>query len=159
MVVSAVQGASLFLNGPDCKYSALFDARPAFDALREAFLIFADPNSQAVVFTRLLSELGVPATTAEFIGKLRQWNTTPLLVHAPVAFNTRAWNAYLDCIRQGSYFFSVDELLGICSQARVRVLVFKETDRVLQFAGGNLCGDGPVLLTKLVARGQCSVRI
>ncbi len=48
--------------------------------------------------------------------------------------------------------------MGICVQARVKVLVFKEIGRVLKFAGGNLIGDGPVHLTKLIAGGQRSVR-
>ena len=31
--------------GPACKYMALFDDRPMFDALRLAFLVQADPHS------------------------------------------------------------------------------------------------------------------
>ena len=33
-------------DGPDSKYAALFDARPEFDDLRLAFLVFSDPQSK-----------------------------------------------------------------------------------------------------------------
>ena len=33
-------------DGPACKYMALFDARPVFDALRLQFLVRADPQSE-----------------------------------------------------------------------------------------------------------------
>ena len=32
-------------DGPDCKYSALFDPRPAFDNLRESFLLHGDAGA------------------------------------------------------------------------------------------------------------------
>ena len=57
-------------------------------------------------------------------------------VSQPADFAARSWAAYLECVREGSYYFSVDELVAICTQAQVNVAVFKQLDEVLTYAGG-----------------------
>ena len=43
--------------GPSCKYTALFDPRPVFDALRRAFLVHADPCLRVHTFQRGLKQM------------------------------------------------------------------------------------------------------
>ena len=38
-------------DGPDSKYAALFDARPEFEDLRLAFLVFSDPQSKVNILS------------------------------------------------------------------------------------------------------------
>ena len=45
-------------DGPSCRYEALFDARPEFDALREAFMVFA-PDSSPRPFFNFARESGI----------------------------------------------------------------------------------------------------
>ena len=45
-------------NGPQSKYSALFDSRLMFDGLREAFMIFGDPASKPMTFLGHLQSQG-----------------------------------------------------------------------------------------------------
>ena len=146
------------IGGPDCKYSALFDSSPVFDSLREAFIVFADRGSRATLFLHCLQEQGLSDRHESFFGKLQQWIDTASPLEAPVDFGVRAWSAYLACVRKVSYLFSVDELLAVCTQASIRVLIFKEIEGILSFAGGCLHGQGPLILTKLCANSERSVR-
>ena len=43
-------------DGPQCKYSALFDPRPEFDAIRESFIVQCDPEQQPHTFLKILLE-------------------------------------------------------------------------------------------------------
>ena len=45
------------VNKPSCKYTALFDNRPGFDALRLSFLVDADPNKLPYTFVSKLQAL------------------------------------------------------------------------------------------------------
>ena len=148
----------LLVDAPHCKYSALFDDRPAFDALREAFLVFGDERSKATLFARTLADVGGVDTNEAFYRKVRAWNEASTDMGVPERFAVRAWAAYLDCVRKPSYWFSVDELLIICRNARVKLLVFKEVDHVLRFVCGNYFGEGEMHLTKINAEGERSVR-
>jgi len=145
-------------DGPGTKYDALFDPRPAFDALRDAFMIYADPEARVTTFLQHLQEQVVIAGDADFVAKVSLWSQSVMPLDAPVDFCTRAWQAYLTCVTDGDYYFSADELLAICMQARARVIVFKEAEGVLKFVGAWLQGQGPVVLTKLMAGGEVRVR-
>ena len=81
------------VDGPDCKYNVLFDTRPAFDTLREAFMVHADPDAQANLFLRLLREQGLGATSVDFAEKVLQWIGIASPVLAPVNFDAR-----LECL-------------------------------------------------------------
>ena len=146
------------VDGPDCKYSALFDPRPVFDALREAFMLFKSSRAPGRLFLNLLQEQAVDDSNETFRGLVGQWLATSSPSGPPPDFAVRAWSAYLKCVTEPGYYFSVDELLAICKQASVRVLIFKEIDGVLTFQGGSDHGQGPVILTKLRANNQRSVR-
>ena len=76
----------------------------------------------------------------------------------PADFAARSWQVYLECIREGSYFFSVEELVVICMQARVSVAVFKQIGDVLTFAGGWFGEEGPCVAAKLTANNRQRVR-
>jgi len=146
-------------NGPGCKYSALFDPNPSFDALREAFMIFGDPNSKADTFVRLLMQQVAGRKHLTFTRNVQTWIAAATSDCEPMGFGVRAWSAYLSCVQDKSYYFSVDELLAMCCQAATRVIVMKEVDGVLTFAGSCLNGYGPLIVTKLNANDQAgSVR-
>lgn len=102
------------IDGPDCKYSALFDPRSFFDALGGAFIVFADANSQAILFLRLLQERGAAGANAMLFDKVRRWIESASS-EAPAEFGVRAWSAYLACVREGSFFFlSMSSLQSVC---------------------------------------------
>ena len=145
-------------GGPECKYAALFDPRPVFDSLRATFMGYADPSSQAILFLRRLQEQGAEDTNSGFFTKVRRWIDTATPVGEPSDFGVRAWSAYLICVQESSYFFSIDELLAICTQAAVRAIVLQDIAGSLKFAGGCLHGQGPLILTKLNANNEGRVR-
>ena len=92
------------------------------------------------------------------VEKLHQWNAAADPVSLPADFAVRAWGAYLECIREGSYIFSVDELVAICKQAQVNVAIFKQIDDKLTYAGGWFDGHGPCVAAKLVANNNQRAR-
>ena len=67
----------------------------------------------------------------------------------PHEFAERAWDAYVDCLQEENYYFSVDELLLICALAKVDVAVFKQNGTDLELAGGVFTNGGPLVCTKL----------
>jgi hypothetical protein len=138
-------------DGPDCKYSALFDPRPAFDGLREAFMVRR-------LFLSLLEAQVVDGASKTFHASVRQWLATAAPSDEPADFGPRAWKAYLACVRNAKYYLSVGELVAICQQASVRVLIFKEIDGGLILEAFSLAGRGPLILTKLTANKERSVR-
>eukprot|EP00973_Karenia_brevis_P078327 10876151-Karenia_brevis.AAC.1 len=107
-------------NASSFKYGALFDERSVFDALRAAFMVHADPKSSAVLFlTNLQSVCGINDFPL-LREAVAQWTQC---THAdePPLFARRAWTAYLRSIEDGSYYFSIDELIAMCCAAPVRV--------------------------------------
>ena len=92
-------------DGPSCKYSALFDPRPIFDALREAFLVYGDANGRATSFLRHMARLGIHSRNYSFMAELEAWTASTAPAEAPMNFGVRAWNAYLACVQHGTYFF------------------------------------------------------
>ena len=90
-------------GGPSCKYLALFDARPEFDALRLAFLVFGDPCMEVTALVGHLSDALVnPRTTPaaiekgiEFLEILREWAACQVVVEEPPQYAKRAWIAYV----------------------------------------------------------------
>ena len=141
-------------DGPDCKYCALFDARPEFDALREIFLITADPNSKVDTFLRSANDAGLttasgPGANQSFLTKVQNWAAFALATDEPAAFGARAWESYLACVRCPQYFFSVDELVGMCIMARINVAIFTNVGSRLTFAAGFFGAPGLLVCTKL----------
>ena len=136
------------VDGPSCKYAAIFDTRPAFDALRLAFLLHADPHLQIETAMGALASV-IAADDAEpallagafaFYEQMQRWSQRNMPMCDPPDFSTRAWGAYLKCIQRTDYYFSVEELLVVCARARVNVSVFKQIGTRLQFAGGCFAG-------------------
>ena len=70
----------------------------------------------------------------------------------------RAWPAYLEAVQDGTYYLSVDEVLGMCLSARVNVAVCTEIAGELTFDGGYFEGDGQPLCIKLQSNNRGSVR-
>ena len=145
-------------DGPSCKYSALFDPRPIFDSLREAFLVYGDENLAATSFLHLMDAHGAQAGNHSFLADVKEWMALASPVAAPENFGLRSWNAYLACIGKASYYFSVEELKVICMLASKRVLIFKETQGALTLAGESLRGQGPLITIKLKANNLQRVR-
>ena len=59
-------------DGPSCKYGALFDERPEFDALREGFMTYA-PQSSPRQFLGLAQESCVDVRHIAFLRSLALW--------------------------------------------------------------------------------------
>ena len=61
--------------GPSCKYTALFDDRPEFDALRLSFLISADPSQCIKTFVTKLQFLVLENIVSLSAQQIHSWVT------------------------------------------------------------------------------------
>ena len=93
-------------DGPSSKYTALFDPRPVFDLVREAFMVAADPCLPFHAFQRSLKRMldenmctGVAweVATSCYEKVLHLCETDEGLTE-PHDFAERAWNAYVHCV-------------------------------------------------------------
>ena len=76
----------------------------------------------------------------------------------PANLSARARDAYVECVQQNCYYFSVEELLVMCAKARVNVALFKHLGNRPEYAGGSFTGVGPIVWSKLTANNFCRVR-
>lgn len=67
----------------------------------------------------------------------------------PAEFASRSWPAYLHCIQKEGYYFSVEEVLVMCSQAHINIAVFTEIGGRLTYQGGHFSGAEPLVCAKL----------
>ena len=146
-------------DGPSCKYAALFDLRPAFDALRDAFV------KESPEFRLLLGDVLGPVEDDEtqgvvlsFLDVWDEYEHCKCRAEPPPDFASRAWLAYTDALMSGQYFLSVDELLLICECATVNVVVFQQIGAHLLVAGHSLRTAAPPVLVKLRGSGSRRVR-
>ena len=145
--------------GPSCKYIALFDDRPEFDALRLSFLISADPEQLLHTFVTKLQSLvqeSIEALSAQqiqicltFLHTSSNWKNLRAPVQEPPNFASRAWPAYLACLRNRNYYFSVAEIVVIAAGVGRNVAIFKTTNGDLSYEAGYFRGRGPVIVIKL----------
>ena len=135
-------------DGPSCKYEALFDQRPVFDALREAFMTFTLGRSPQPFFNLARDSL-VDKCHLPFLSCLAAWVECPTPLSEPQDFGTRCWEAYMDCISDDNFYLSIDELIAICLVESVNVAVFEEEGGVLKYAGGFFEAPGCVTCCKL----------
>ena len=143
-------------NGPVCKYAALFDLRPEFDAIRKAF--FA-AESELTVFLQKLESVMVNSMdnwseeavqrTMTFLDSIADFAKSAVPLSEPANFAERAWAAYLDSVKASSYYFSVAEMIIIASNARQNVAFFLASGCILEYEGGYFGGVGDVILIKL----------
>jgi hypothetical protein len=146
-------------DGPTCKYAALFDIRPVFDALRDAFV------KESTEFRLLLGDVmgpledaGVQGVVLNFLDVWDEYEQCKCRAEPPADFASRAWLAYTDALRSHQYFLSVDELLFICECASFNVVVFQQIGAHLLVAGHALCTPAPPVLVKLRGSGSRRVR-
>jgi hypothetical protein len=97
--VRGTSGEVFPAGGPAHKYSALFDPRPAFDALRASFMVFADHNSQANFFMSSLEQHDLDNDHVEFVSKVEAWTSSRTHDGEPNDFGLRAWGAYRECVK------------------------------------------------------------
>jgi hypothetical protein len=136
-------------DGPQSKYSALFDSRSMFDGLRENFMTWADPASKPM---RFLDQLRLQASSLandRFQSKVDAWAMATDPDAMPEDFGRRAWGAYLHCVQNRSYYFSPEELVAICRQAQVSVAVFEQAGEAWKLLHGSFSGRGPLVCTML----------
>ena len=93
-----------------------------------------------------------------FLQRLQVMSPQGGLEVTPMDFNLRAWSAYLECIQEPGYFFSVDEQVAMCAVAQINIACFKQIDSNLFFAYGYFAAEGPVTCCKLSSNGSASVR-
>jgi len=135
-------------DGPSCKYEALFDGRPEFDALREGFMTYA-PQSSPRQFLGLAQESCVDVRHTSFLRSLTSWVECPTPLREPLEFGPRAWEAYMTCMNHKDFYMSADELIATCLVAKVNVAVFEQQGKVLEYAGGFFDAPGAVTCCKL----------
>ena len=138
---------------------ALFDNRPEFDALRLSFLINADRRTLIETFeTKVQCHVhenidSLPPLQLqrclEFLGQVRCWSILDAPIVEPPNFASRAWPAYLDCIKNSDYYFSVAEIVVIAASVGRNVAVFKSIDGNLIYEAGYFQAPGPITLMKL----------
>ena len=153
-------------SGPSCKYTALFDDRECFDALREAFLVEASPHMTTDTFRQTLGDIlgeerfsepdhehiyGPALNFLDCVNALQPTFDAPSPV--PHDFAARAWPAYLDALCNDEYYLSVDELLVICRCAERNVVILKQVDNRLKLAGAT-GSPGPIVFTKIEDNGR-----
>ena len=143
-------------DGPTCKYSALFDQRPEFDAIRAAF--FAAERDVLVFLQKLESVIEnwmdnwseeAVLRTFTFRDAIAAFAHSAVPLGEPANFAERAWAAYLDSVKASSYYFSVSEMIIIASNARQNVAFFLANGSTLEYEGGYFGGVGDVILIKL----------
>ena len=107
-------------GGPCCKYVALFDLQPAYDGLRQSFLQGTHANceeTQTILnsiliekFDNVISTPNFVDRVIEFMDDMRKYDNASLKMHeanaAPSEFVFQAWQVYLRCMQENSYFFS-----------------------------------------------------
>ena len=146
-------------NGPNCKYTALFDHRECFDALREAFLVASDPHNTTDHFATVAGDMlgtdevlrheHVVSAGIEFIERIHALAPAILAPSgAPVDFAARAWESYLDALCNNNYYFSVNELLVISRCARRNVVIMQQQGEQLQYLGAT-DASGPIIFAKI----------
>ena len=156
------------LIGPTCRYEALFDVRPEFDALRLSFLISADPRQLIETFvTKLQSLVSESIETLserqrqrcfDFLERAVAWGNLHAPVLEPPNFASRAWPAYLACIKNSNYYFSVAEVVVTAAGVGRNIAVFKSINSNLIYEAGYFDGRGPITVIKLLADNMRRVR-
>ena len=101
------------LNGPSCKFTALVDARPEFDALWLSFLIHVDPPREVHKFLLKLQspiEEHMDAVSEATLNRAfaplaiaTAWSNLRALAAEPPDFARRALGAYIECAKDTSY--------------------------------------------------------
>jgi hypothetical protein len=148
-------------DGPTCKYTALFDDRPMFDSLHEAFLVGARASGRADAFSTDVAQVVGPQFLEEvthFTVLTTCWATMVASSHVPEAFATRAWPAYVKCVQLAEYYLSVEEVVLVSAMARVNVAVFNQTGLLLRYEAGFFDGDGLIVSIKLRKKNKQSFR-
>ena len=80
------------------------------------------------------------------------------MIEATPNFGMAAWPAYVECVRNGGYYFAVDELVAMCAAVNVNVLVFEQLQEVLVFANGYFGGPNEPICCKLPSGRDGAVR-
>ena len=157
-------------DGPCCKYNALFDPRPHYNAIRYLFLIGGDTSSTVEKFVEALDQIILQTDSAyqdliqraqRFSSQVREFGGMQggmQISREPANFVQEAWVAYCSRICYADYYLSVEELLIISRMTKTNIAVFKDIDGVLNFVGGSFHSDEPIICTKLVANNHQRVR-
>ena len=157
--IRGLYGEAFPHDGPTCRYEALFDERPEFDSLRLALLVHGDVNSGINTFLMRLQSLmegdteGVFAAyiadVHTFLETARCWSNLQCPATEIPNFTSLAWCAYIECVKNPDYYFSIPELLVLAAVSKRNVSVFTSFNLNLRYEGGYYGGDGPVVNIKL----------
>ena len=105
------------------RYTALFDRRSVFDALRTTFV-----NEDKEMFHFHFNEI-VEREGSQYLREILHaiWDSlTSDTVSVPLNFAQRAWPVYLQTVAtRSSYYFSPEELVLMCYKAGVRLAIFQ----------------------------------
>ena len=161
------------VGGPCCKYLALFDLQPAYDGLRQLFLqgttVFCEETQTILncMLTENLESDNLPVdavkSVIDLISEMHIYDKASLKLHetnaAPIDFVSQAWEVYLSCVHEPSYYFSVEEVMVMCQSAQVNIMLFREVDgRRLLLEDCSLQYDGAPIMVKIESKSQFRVR-
>ena len=106
-------------GGPSCKYLALFEAHPAYDGLRQAFIqgTHASCHESKAKLNSILNQVLQNSSSSDncvdraiqFIQEMSTYEKAYLRLQqanaAPIDFVSQAWQVYLSCMQDNDYFF------------------------------------------------------
>ena len=99
----------------------------------------------------------------ELISEMDKYDRAVLQLHetnaAPIDFVSQAWEVYLSCVHEPSYYFSVEEVMAMCQTAQVNIMLFREVDgRRLLLEDCSLKYDGAPIMVKIESNSRFRVR-
>ena len=143
-------------DAPERKFEALFDQRACFDSLRWSFMVMADPLSQVSAFRQCLhdqievlceEDASVVESASPLCDELLNYARCTVVSALPPDFTNRVWKCYRMALLSSSYWLSCDELLLLCTLAKIPVAIFTARLSQLNLVASFLPeGAEPVLL-------------
>ena len=150
-------------DAPESKFEALFDPRPCFDALRWAFMVAADPLSQVSTFHRCLhdrvetlceEDASVVEVASPLCDELRNYDGCRVVPELPPDFINRVWPCYRVALHSSHYWLSCDELLLLCTLAKIPIAIFAARLAQLDLVASYLPEGAEPVLVKLNDDGR-----
>ena len=140
-------------DGPNCKYIALFDARPCFDGLRAGFISEQTLRQTMVILhSTIVQEALNPALCLHcntFYKALEAMDrNTGDMQEAPDLFHNIAWDVYLKVLGTPDYYLSTQEMLLLAQIHRKNLLIVTQDPSTGRFQdqGHHDGGPGPYTL-------------
>ena len=115
-------------NGPNSKYTALFDPNPCFDALRLAFVMEPDLKRVRAELLDIVScsdgRLACMEKVNAFAEAILHFHESAQVVgEIPPVFKATAWNSYKQVLRRPGYFLDMNEVEIVARALRINLII------------------------------------